>query len=206
MTESDSGTGLRRLLAWPRPYELLQVAVGSHVSHRTFVRDHVRPSAGSRLLDIGCGPGHILRALPSQVAYVGLDRSPEYIAAARRDWGERGDFVCAPVEDASLDGRRFDIVMAMGLLHHLDDSESASVFALANAVLAPGGRFVAVDPAYVIGQPRSARWLISRDRGAYVREPEAYAGLARPWFGSVQVTVRSDLLRVPYTHAVLAAA
>jgi SAM-dependent methyltransferase len=206
MVESGSGTGGRRLLSWPRPYKLLQVAVGSHVSHRTFVRDHVRPAAGDRLLDIGCGPGHILRALPPDLEYVGVDRSPEYIAAARRDWGERGDFVCAAVEEASFPGRRFDIVMAMGLLHHLDDSACASLFSLVDAVMAPGGRFVAVDPAYAPGQPWSARWLISRDRGAHVRGPEGYAGLARPWFRSVRLTVRSDLLRVPYTHAVLTAA
>jgi hypothetical protein len=50
-----------------------------------------------------------------------------------------------------------------------------------------------------------ARWLIGRDRGAHVRGADAYAELARASFGSVRVSTRDDLLRVPYTHAVLEA-
>jgi SAM-dependent methyltransferase len=201
---SDTTTGIRRLLSWPRAYELLQVAVGSNSSHRRFVAEYVRAVAGTRLLDIGCGPGHILRALPAGVGYVGVDLSSEYIASARREWGDRGEFVCTPVSEAHFD-RQFDVVMAMGLLHHLDDAECDELFGFTRRVLAPNGRFVAVDPAYAPGQGRIARWLIGRDRGAHVRGADAYAELARASFGSVRVSTRDDLLRVPYTHAVLEA-
>ena len=107
------------------------------------------------------------------------------------------------VANAALTNLEFDIVLAMGLLHHLDDVEAASLVALASQALVSGGRFVAIDPARAPGQPHVARWLIGRDRGEYVRTADAYAELARGSFGSVAVTVRSDLLRVPYTHAVL---
>ncbi len=199
----ETVTGARRLLSWPKAYELLQTAVGSDASHRRFVREHLRPASGNRLLDIGCGPGHILRALPSDLRYVGFDASPEYIAAARREWGERAEFHCLRVGEQDFGTRRFDLVQAMGLLHHLDDGTCASLFELATRVLEPQGRLVTIDPAHAADQPFVARWLIGRDRGAYVRSAEEYAALARPWFGSVAVTVRTDLLRVPYTHAVL---
>ncbi|HEY8867402.1 MAG TPA: hypothetical protein VIM22_10735, partial [Solirubrobacteraceae bacterium] len=52
-------------------------------------------------------------------------------------------------------------------------------------------------------QPRAARWLIERDRGRAVRGAGGYEELARPWFQRVNATVRGDLVRVPYTHAVL---
>lgn len=107
------------------------------------------------------------------------------------------------VGEAALSDREFDIVLAMGLLHHLDDAEAASLVELASQALVPGGRFVVIDPAHAAGQPGTTRWLIGRDRGEYVRTADAYAELARASFGSVAVTVRSDLLRVPYTHAVL---
>src|SRR5919109_1548014 len=96
----ESTSGLRRALSRPRVYELLQVAVGSNVSHRRFVREHVRPASGSRILDIGCGPGHILGALPADIRYVGFDASADYIAAARRRWGAIGEFHCADVREA----------------------------------------------------------------------------------------------------------
>src|SRR5262245_55988684 len=60
-------SGIRRVLGYARAYELLQHAVGSRRSHVTFVTDYVRPRPGDRILDLGCGPAHILEALPSGV-------------------------------------------------------------------------------------------------------------------------------------------
>jgi 2-polyprenyl-3-methyl-5-hydroxy-6-metoxy-1,4-benzoquinol methylase len=192
-----------RLLSWARAYKLLQVFVGSNQSHRRFVAEHVRPGPGARLLDVGCGPGHILRALPSGVRYVGVDASADYIAAARRDWGDRAEFHCARADELDLGGRRFDVVVAMGLLHHLDDRECAALIAFARSSLDPGGRLVTIDPAYAPGQARLARWLIGRDRGEHVRDTAEYRRLASSSFLDVEALTRDDLLRVPYTHAVL---
>jgi SAM-dependent methyltransferase len=200
---SESVASVKRLLSWPAAYELLQVVVGSNASHRRFVAEHVRPRPGSRVLDIGCGPAHILKALPVDTRYVGFDASPEYIAAARRRWGDRGEFHQMTVSEAALGEREFDVVLAMGLLHHLDDVEAAALTGLASTALVSGGRFVAIDPARADGQPRAARWLIERDRGEHIRSADEYAELARAPFSVVEVTIRSDLLRVPYTHAIL---
>jgi hypothetical protein len=47
------------------------------------------------------------------------------------------------------------------------------------------------------------RWLLSRDRGRYVRSPESYQRLAAAVFPHVQTTIREDLLRIPYTHFIM---
>jgi SAM-dependent methyltransferase len=199
----ESVTGVQRVLAWPRAYNFVQDALGSVAARRRLVAEHIRPEPGCRLLDIGCGPGHILEALPADLRYVGFDASPAYVEAARHRWSDRGEFHCTTVAQADFGERRFDVVLATGILHHLDDAASDSLLALAARALAPGGRFIATDATYIRDQPRVARWLIDRDRGEHIRPAGGYADLAKPWFESVGLTVRGDFLRLPYTHAVL---
>jgi SAM-dependent methyltransferase len=195
--------GVRRLLGRALVYDLLQLAVGSNVSHRTFIDDYVRPLPSERMLDIGCGPAMILRALPDGVDYVGIDKSAEYVDAARRKWGRRGEFHRVDATAAELPKNDFDVALVMGVLHHLDDTGCLRLLRIAARSLKPNGRLVAIEPAREFGQRRIAAWLIGRDRGAHVRTASSYADLARSRFASVDVDVRRDLLRVPYTHAIL---
>jgi hypothetical protein len=89
------------------------------------------------------------------------------------------------------------------VLHHLDDSHALSLFKLARRGLKPGGRLVTYDGCFVAGQPKLARFVVSRDRGQYVRESAEYAKLASLVFPEVRSFVRHDLLRIPYTHVIL---
>jgi SAM-dependent methyltransferase len=193
----------RRLLARALVYDLLQLAVGSNVSHRKFIDEYVRPLPRERILDIGCGPATILRALPDRVDYVGIDESAEYIDAARRKWGRRGEFHRVDATATELPENDFDVALVMGVLHHLDDMGCLRLLRIAAGSLKPNGRLVAIEPARELGQRRIAAWLIGRDRGAHVRSASSYVHLARSRFASVDVDIRRDLLRVPYTHVIL---
>lgn len=75
--------------------------------------------SGDRLLDIGCGPADILAYLPETVDYTGFDISERYIAAAQRRYGERGKFSVRPVSRIAEENGTYDIVIAIGVLHHL---------------------------------------------------------------------------------------
>jgi SAM-dependent methyltransferase len=183
----------------------VQRALGAENVRRAFAGEYLRAVPGERLLDLGCGPGDVLAHLPS-LDYLGVDVSAAYIAAARERYGTRATFRRRDLRD--LDGRelgdeRFDAVISIGVLHHLDDDEASGMLRLAGRALASPGRLVTLDPAIDAGQPRLARWLIGRDRGRSVRSASAYAALAGPYFGSVRTTVRHDLARVPYTHVIM---
>jgi hypothetical protein len=72
-------------------------------------------------------------------------------------------------------------------------------------VLEPGGRLVTIDPALVDGQHRIARLLVSRDRGPHVRDPDYLRRLVTPMFPNAEIEVRHDMLRPPYTQAIIRA-
>ena len=196
-------TGLRRPLSSPAVYSLTQNLLGAR-GVRAHVVAALRPEPGEHILDLGCGPGDVLELLPAQLDYLGIDRDPGYIEAARARFGGRGDFRCADVGDVELSPRSFDAAISIGLLHHLDEGEAGRLFAIAAAALKQDGRLLTLDPARSEGQPALARHLISRDRGRNVRDAEELRALASPWFDDVETEVRHDLARVPYTHALLA--
>jgi SAM-dependent methyltransferase len=149
-------------------------------------------------VDLGCGLGAGIQHLPPGVFYVGVDISPEYIQAARAKFGNRGIFICASVDNVDLSALSpFDIAMAFGLLHHLDDATVNRMVRLVARAMRPWGRLVTLDPCPVAGQPRLARILIEHDRGQYVRTAQAYRDLLSP-HGNVEAEVISDMLRVPY--------
>jgi SAM-dependent methyltransferase len=192
---AQSTRGIHSILSSPRIYWLFQVAVGQPDRQAKFV-SHLRPEAGMRVLDVGCGPGEMLRLMP-ETDYLGYDLSPGYIDAARRQFGDQGEFRCGDVTAAELNGRRFDAVIAHGLIHHLDDDGAQRLIDVAATVLEPVGRLLTADPAYVAGASRATRWFIGLDRGGNVRTPEGYVELARRRFDSVDVTVDNDRLRPP---------
>jgi SAM-dependent methyltransferase len=196
--------GLHRVLDLAWVYDALQESLLRPGSRAHYVREHVRPFAGCRILDIGCGKAGILAHLPESLGYVGFDMNPGYIAAARRRWGSRAEFHCSKVDEVSLqETGRYDIVLANGIVHHLDDAEADGLFGLAYAALAPGGRLITYDNVYTEDQHWFARWLIGRDRGQAVRTRPQYEALARPRFPRVESALLHDTLRVPYTILVM---
>jgi cyclopropane fatty-acyl-phospholipid synthase-like methyltransferase len=195
--------GIRSLLSIPDIYSLFGLLIGGSSCRTTFVREYVRPNRGDRILDIGCGPGDILPYLPD-VKYTGFDASQEYIRAAKERFGEQATFICEQVSTTTVKERSsFDIVLAVGIIHHLDDAEALQLFHLAKVVLKPGGRLITFDGVFVPDQSPCARYIISKDRGQNVRTKEGYLAIASQIFSNISVSIRHDLLRIPYTHIVI---
>ncbi len=198
---SHRDAGLLTLLNRAAVYRLLARLLLRSSTRRRVVREFIRPYPGCRVLDIGCGPADILEDLSEDIgAYHGFDMNPGYIEVARRRWGSRGHFECQRVDDVAFPERgSFDIVLAMAILHHLDDADARRLCGLAHHALRPGGWLVTYDNVYIENQNPLARWLIARDRGRAVRTREGYEALARQFFPQVESDVLHDTLRLPYT-------
>jgi SAM-dependent methyltransferase len=195
-------SGLRGILSSPAFYATFQTLMGATSFRKRFVSEFVRPFSGCSLLDVGCGPADILAYLPD-VDYWGFDISNAYIEQARTRFGHRGKFYCQELLQSDVERMpSFDIVLALGLLHHLDDEVATSFMMLAYEALKPGGRLITVDPCIELGQNPIARFLVSNDRGQNVRDKAGYAYLASAVFKSSRVEVRHRNW-IPYTHCLM---
>lgn len=193
---------LSALLEMPLNYSLFIDLIGGN-GRETYVREYVCAQPGQRVLDIGCGTADILRYLPP-VEYQGFDLNAAYIKSAQRRHGSRGSFFCADVTQAVLaDPGSFDVVMANGVLHHLDNETARCLLRLAHQALKPGGRLCFIDPCYLPQQSRFTRYLLGMDRGKYIGTPERYVKLGQEVFSDLTWHIREDLLRVPYSHCIL---
>ncbi|MDH4079749.1 MAG: class I SAM-dependent methyltransferase [Nitrospira sp.] len=194
--------GLRAILSHPLIYSAFQRLMGAHQARTRFVSEFIRPNAGCRVLDIGCGPADIVAYLPD-VDYWGFDVSSAYIQRAKARFGERGRFYCQELTETDIEKwPPFDIALGLGVLHHLDDESVLHMLRLASKALTSGGRLLTIDPCLEDGQNPIARFLAKNDRGQHVRIRTEYANLAGAVFRSPRVIVRHQRW-IPYTHCIM---
>jgi SAM-dependent methyltransferase len=196
--------GLQRWLSVPLIYNLFQDVIGGNALRRRFIRDHVRPQPRDRVIDIGCGPAQILPWLP-EVEYLGFDVNPAYIAAAQRKHGNKGTFVVGDTQSLWSDSRftNADVVIGLGILHHLNDEEATHCLRFAQRALKPGGRLVCLDACWVPEQGFLRRFVMSLDRGQNVRTEQAYRDLATGIFDNLKTSIDMKPMRIPYVTIVL---
>ncbi|WP_254534529.1 methyltransferase domain-containing protein [Halomarina litorea] len=103
--------------------------------------DHLDPREDERVLDVGCGTGHLTRRIADRCSLaVGVDRDPAMLARARAEYPSlsllRGDARALPVSG-------FDAVFSNAALHWVPEADAGRVAQSVARALAPGGRFVA---------------------------------------------------------------
>lgn len=183
-------TGIFRIFESAGIFDLFAALVGANRSRKRLVEEFIRPKNDALLLDIGCGTGAILDFLPDEINYVGTDISEHYIKEAKRRYRDRqARFTAIRVGETGLDSRAgdFDIVLANGVLHHLNDQEAEQLLDLAFKHLQKGGKFVSLDPVYASDQSRLAQLVISNDRGEWVRDVDGYVKLIKSKFGVIRL-------------------
>lgn len=100
------------------------------------------PQKGERILDVGCGTGHLTAKIAERGATViGLDNSAEMIATAQKNY-PRIEFVLADVADEKTLklSERFDSIFSNATLHWVENANSA--VKNMSRLLKPNGRFV----------------------------------------------------------------
>ena len=193
------------IMGMPLIYKLFQQGIAKSSTLEYLVKDFIQPKSKLSILDVGCGNAQIRKFL-GDVNYVGVDHNPKYIAKAREANGLSDEFFVADVSEVGqLVTNKFDRVLLIGVLHHLSDAQCQDLIRNCAQLLATNGHLFAFDPALIDDQHPIARFLAKSDRGRFARSPDDYRKLIQEEFASVVVTVRHDLLRIPYSHSIIVA-
>jgi trans-aconitate methyltransferase len=132
------------------------------------------PRAGERILDLGCGTGHLTAQIAESGALVtGVDRSAEMVAAARLAYPNL-KFEVADARNLSFQ-EDFDAVFSNAALHWIHEPEL--VLQGVRRALRPGGRFVAE-----LGGKGNIRAMQAAFDQALAELGAAKQGEVNPWY------------------------
>lgn len=191
---------MKQILEWATIYNTTQWMVGAERPRRYCVQQYISATDGSRIVDIGCGPGLAVRYLPPAVDYVGIEPNPKYVASAVRRFGDRARFICGYFDsDTARSLAPYDAVLLLGVVHHCDNETAAQLFSDIALGLRPGGRVVTLDPCFTPNQSSMARYVARSDRGKHVRSPEDYRAIAGSHLRVEASETRDWLLYIPTT-------
>jgi SAM-dependent methyltransferase len=192
--------GIHGILSNSLIYGMWQNLSGGSHARRYFIENCVKLRANESIVDVGCGPGHLLAYMPTDISYVGCDVSRSYIEEAQRNYRGRGRFIqgdCAFMVK-TLPAQWADVVICCGVLHHIDNTTIQTVLANSYLLLKPGGRFLCMEPVWVPHHPHLARLHMKCDRGKNIKTECNWLEIARSVFPTATAVVRKDLFRLPY--------
>lgn len=160
------------------------------------VKKLLKTGSESSILDLGCGQGVLARALPKYAEYVGIDASPNLIAAAKRQTrSATTEFQVADVtRPLKIQKNAFTHAACILALQNIEHPEGC--IANAATALRQGGTFVLVlnHPSFRI--PRQSGWDINeRTKQQYHWENRYLSPLKIP----IQMSPGSDQSKVTWS-------
>jgi len=189
----------------PNLYNLFQLAIVKSGTKDLLNSEILRDDVLEKILDFGCGIGHNSQ-LFSDKQYIGIEPLESCVRAARRLYKDsRANFLIGDHTMLKLlPGAHFDLVFAIGVLHHIDDHVFREFAKQAFRILKPGARLMTFDPVLHKQQSNLSKWLVRHDRGRWVRTESDYLAIINESFtGTTDSKIYSNLLRIPFDHILI---
>jgi trans-aconitate methyltransferase len=189
-----------KILANRYAYSSYQFCVGgTQFRKRTVLKqtESIRPRG---ILDLGCGPGPTLDSIDSSIGFSGIDLSRDYLTLAKKKRHD-ANLILGDVTDSEffhkVPPEHLDLVLAMGLFHHLSDEQVTNLLDNLYDHLNTDSVIVSVDPTFLSSTSKSARWFAENDRGRFVRKPRDLEKLFDPLRFDVKSIFSQNEFRIP---------
>ena len=195
---------ISQLFDRPALYKLFQFAISTKDSRNLLKNEVIKPEGIESILDFGCGIGNMSQHFPNS-KYLGIEPLQKCVDSANKRYANdmKHFIVGNQLTLKSLKSESFDLIIAIGVLHHMNDNSAQEFFQEAKRILRRGGRITTFDPYLYANQNTLAKFVIMRDRGTFVRTELEYLELTHGQFEHFETRRFSNLLRIPYDHLVI---
>ena len=195
----------KSLLGVPTLYRAFDHIVGRFSLARTSLFSRYLPyTPGIKVLDLGCGPGTSAHYFNSR-DYIGIDIDQKYILAASEKLPSyrflHTDFLA--LEKNYIPESGFDLILAMGVFHHLPDDLLKKYLNMARNILSSKGILLSLDGCTYQSQPYWHKKVVLNDRGQYIRDRDSLVSLIEGEGFSCNDSVEENVLLIPHSMLVI---
>ncbi|UGT39435.1 methyltransferase domain-containing protein [Nocardia yamanashiensis] len=161
-------TAVGGLITWPRRYNLLTDVFFLGRTGRLIAElaDAGGVRSGDHAVDIGCGPGRLVRELSTRVGphgrVVGIDPSAPMIDYATAHSPANCRFELAPAQSLTQPDAAFDVATCTFAMHHIPEAERERALRQIFRILRPGGRLLLADATPTSGFSSAAIRFMAR--------------------------------------------
>ena len=197
---SQKNKGIYNLLSNTFFYSLVQRVMSATSFRKKIVKKYIIKH-NATVLDIGCGPAEILDTIP-KTKYYGFDINPVYINSAKKKYEKKGKFFCKKLTSKDVKHLpKFDYILLLGVLHHLNDKEINKLMKNIKKVLKKKGNIITLDNIFINNQNFIAKFLIQMDKGENVRSKKGYLNILKNYFKKIDSKIYHQKF-IPYTYFV----
>ena len=194
---SENNNLFYKILSNTYIYICFQKLMSATYIRKNFVKKHIKK--GYNVLDVGSGPSSILSDLP-EINYYGYDINSSYIKYAKKKYhNKKFHFFCKKLNKHQISKcPKFDCVLLLGLLHHLNDKEFISTIRLIKNSLKKNGKILILDNIIIENQNFISKFLINNDKGDNVRSLDQFKLILKKNFNKIKFEVINQKF-IPYT-------
>jgi ubiquinone/menaquinone biosynthesis C-methylase UbiE len=167
----------------PLPGSLFDIIANFFYSEKIkgLIKKEIAPEPGLELLDVPCGTGTLFD-ICSPCTYTGADIDKERVLKAQNRCTP-GKFFVSDASKLPFAEKAFDLILAAGLFHHVDDECAMEILFEFSRVLKPTGRIIIFEAIWPRHCYNIVGYLARKiDQGKFVRYCEEYENLFKKHF------------------------